>query len=245
MKCRIALVSFPPKKARDSNYLILGEIYDSSIKTHKNLSIMANEIKYLTPFRIKKDNLSLSNCEDVAYFTRKYKMTSKVITTSNSEVFLSPQLYDITCNKPVFEYSVKEPLPKPIKDVQQVFIFICPTNPVIRGLLIDSCLKITNECYFYLCGGIYKNNQDRLSTLACKYLLTRNFPRDRILKYDKFNLDNILYMAHNALNVFTITIACDSSIISKILKMVRIYRRTNNIEKINFITEYYDKDRPI
>ena len=265
---RIGLISWPVGFEEPTSsshvYLNLGEIYDKEIRTNFDILMsLHNQLKYLYPFKIKKidNDITIYNDEDFKYFRRQYKLTTRVHLynykpKSSDEndnkteriVFKSPRLYNISCMKPLFSHHIPSMLQKnKISPDYRVFIVSPYDNPVMRGMIIDSCIATMNKKtpVFILVGDRYGKNKESTSTLMKRYLLSTGICSEQITKIlcDKFPdfLSESLELLPLILNIghyisHDIFVACKSTDMRKIMSYFRDNKISKDI-KVRYISE--------
>lgn len=254
-QCSIGLISWPCKS--DSKmYILIGEIHDQDICNNPyTLYQFHMSLKFLYPFKIKKtkDKIKIYNEEDFEHFRRTYKMTSQVIFNGPNQkrmVFKSPQLYDMSCMKPLFSFGThftpSQHITNPTTN-HKVFIVMPYINPVLRGQILDECIGMTKTStpLFILIGDKHGRNKVSTSTLMKRYLLSRGIKSKNINKslYDRYPdsileaLYKISFLIHPTTD-HDITIACSSTEIRKIMDFVKKHTIIKNThKKIRFICE--------
>ena len=262
---RICLISWPVGFETPTDhshvYLNMGEIYDKEVRMSVNkLMTLHNKLKYLYPFKIKKvdNDITVYNSDDFKYFSKKYKITTKVslynynsVNENNTEhiVFKSPQLYNISCMEPLFSPYIP-PLLQQNKESYndyRVFIVLPYENPVLRGMILDSCITKIKEKkpLFILLGDRYGKNKESTSTLMKRYLLSIGICSNSINKIlcNKFpdfiseSLHLLSFILHIDKNIsYDIFIASKSSDMFKIMSYVRDTKISQDVN-VQYICE--------
>lgn len=246
IKCRIAMVA----KAYDIDVplLILGECYDND---HRLLYELHVNLKYLYPFRgvvvkTTKNRLDIipTNHEDFIHIQCKYKLLRNIYIPvdrpdlcGKTLTFSYPMLYDINCNVPVFsDFSERCVNKKNNRMGEYCYIFIvCPDpNPIIRGKIVDNCMKIikNNDTYLFMTvGDKYGNNKVATSQLLNRYLITVGITNS--VRYDNIPeamTDLCRYISGNSI----VYIGVRHDMMSGMLKYVR---KLKYPQKIFYICE--------
>ena len=260
---RIGLIAWPvysnPPTSSSDTYLNLGEIYDKEVKTDLQMLIkLRDQLKYLYHFKIKNvDNkIILYNYEDFEYFRRKFKLSSETrlynyISKSHEKterlIFKRPQLYNISGMKPLFPNNIPQSQAIEISTHRRIFIVSPYENPVLRGMIMDSCLSLIKQKnpIFILIGDRYGKNKESTSKLMKRYLLCNGIFSEKIniILYDKFpdfiseSLNLLPFILNSDKYIsYDIFIASKSTDIRKLMSYVKDVKLNVNI-KIQYICE--------
>lgn len=250
--CKVALISFSTND--NSFYINLGEVYDKNIRQSiDKLNEININTQYLCNFTatIKGSNVTLDNIEEIKEFQTTFKLTpiicsSKYINEETNIEFLAPKLYDISCMVPLFSEPITRVIYKQNDSKNyKYFIILSYTEPVIRGSIIENCLKSTfeNENALFLTIGNYKGeNKETTCNLNKRYLISVGVPEENIIineGYDSIIDDVIesLYILNMIYIIDTVYIGVSRNDIGFLLKLIRFARAKNLIyNKIYFIT---------
>lgn len=252
--CKVALISFSIYD--NSFYINLGEVYDKNIRENiDKLNEININTQYLSNFtvNIKGLNVTLDNIEEIKAFQSRFKLTpiissSKYIKEETNIEFLAPKLYDMSCMVPLFLEPITRTIYKKNDSKNcKIFIILSYTDPIIRGSIIENCLKNTfeNESAFFLTIGNYKGeNKDSTCNLNRRYLIDIGVPDENIIvnEGDDSILDDViesLYILNMVYDTDIVYIGVTRNDIGILLKLIRIARHKNLISnKIRFITNY-------
>lgn len=197
IKCKIGVIS-KPRDLKQVCFLILGEIFDRSIRENVNTLYELHEnLRYLCPFKakIKDRDVIPDNIEEISALQNRYKLTRKIWmkgNIQNSEMkFFSPELYDLSCMVPLFPTKVSRSIcPKGDVLPLRMFILLPYTDPIVRGEIVDNCFRVLDghKACFYTIGELDGKNTRASCDLSRRYLLTCGVENDNISsnKYDEF-----------------------------------------------------------
>lgn len=246
LNCRLAVISWPisqsnqkPTSYKDI-FINLGEIYDENVRNDTKLLYELHvNLKYLYPFKIK--NGIPYNIEDFKPYQEKYKLSCININMKlKNEVYHTPCLYDLSCMKPLFFYDYRFLPTIPSFGTPKIFIILPYSCPIIRGNILDTCIRLSNQNSLYvLSGDKYENNKNTTSTLSSRYLRKRGISMKSIIKnlynnfptalLDIFEILNLLVPDYKDYQLF---ISCYSKDIYRLMMFIKI----RNIKKLLNLT---------
>ena len=238
------MISWPIQEKNPHNlYLIIGEFY-----TEYDISILSEfyrDLDYLYPFRFSVSENVCYNAKDISCLQEKYNMTVKpqLIGKTESKILTlrTPILYDISCMVPLFPDKNHRYVYKQKTDL--VCVVLPYTDPIHRGKLLEKVIDY-GPGFFLLVGGIEKSNKDSIATLASRFLLSRNIPKERILKIGEGKVPDCILESIEVFNMTTaedydVVIACRYNNIKNVATSIRLWRKAGIIDKnIRYICPY-------
>ena len=237
MSQKIGLVSFPFNIK--GVFLILGEIYDDKFKTVKMLKEFQKDLHFLYHFKFNVKTGRISNIEYIIFFQNKYKLTKNIYLKKENNfeeskiIFKTPILYDLNRMEKIFEISEKY-IYQCNDNPTKICAIVPSIDPIGRGILLEDVLK-QNPLMIILFGGKQGANKDKTSTLMKRFLLSRNFPLDSIIKINETpTFEFILERTKDLENIY---LGCLPNQIIELSKISRFLRL-----KSSFICPMYGKE---
>ncbi len=224
-------------------YLNLGEIYDSEFKKSEKLQEFNHDLTFLYPFKFHVKKNKISNIEDILFFQKKYKLTKNIklygkVENRKKIIFKTPILYDLTNMKIIRNQDIKNQVILHTQpSLKEKIIVVIPNlDPIGRGILLENVLEY-KPFKIILFGKKEGKNTDETSTLMTRFLLSRNYPKDSIIKIKEIPpAEFILEKTKNTENCY---IGCLSSQIFTLTKLSRIMKI-----KTFYICPFYGSDYP-
>lgn len=234
-ECRLGLVS---TCLNHPFTLVLGELYDLvSKKDPDALYGIWQDTEYLTRFYVKIcDGMpTVDNSEEIDYFRDTYKFTRKITVYNPNETppgvypCERPILYDLDCMVPVFSEDIPTArLASNDLSPKCVFLVWPESDPITRGRVLNACILLSKNGYYYTTGGRHGKNTVTTSTLATRYLVSRGVNRSNINAGKSTNVESklreILGMLVATHSVDRVYIAVSTENIYQVSHLVRNLR---------------------
>ena len=183
--------------------ICLGEYFGNKTDI-KHLMELHDNLQYLYPFRgriIKSDKTRLwvepTNKEDFAAIQEQYQLTKSCVMENtpvhapNILSFSSPELYDISCGVPLFDYT---PRRKKIyisrgDEVKTIFVLAPYDDPILRGKLIDKCVEVSATCgggsAFVTFRKFFGGDRVSSGTLSLRYLMKIGVSKEDVFSMEE------------------------------------------------------------
>lgn len=239
--CRWALIAFPCKGKKD-RYLVLGELYDESLKKDNNkLLEFRKDLQFLYPFKYSFKKRKCYSNEDLESFRKKYKLTSRIVSVgffedNSSLTFRTPVLYDLTCQVRIFLTNFLRPVYKQKND--SICMILPYQDPIQRGKLLYDAV-VYGPMFFAVTGDKQGENLDTTGTLMSRYLQSCGVPQDRIIKIPNNDVPDCILEGIEIVNLavtdsYTLFLSCIKEDISSLCRWKRRYLHGSDIRFFSF-----------
>jgi hypothetical protein len=246
LKCKIGIVSISYDDP--TCFLVLGLIKPSIKNKSNELYKIHSFLKYLNPFIVKivSGNIILENMNEILSFLKYFNIKLNLeLKNMNKKVykFRRPELYDISCNCPLFDVVVKQQkldIETKYKEQNKVFVLFPIEDVILRGKIIDNSRYsyLGANIHFITLGNKSKLNTRNTSILNKRYLLTLGVNSNIIYCFNELvEFPDIILEIIEHINLF---LQKDNySIVFLIPKndRIQLFKHINSLKSLSLISE--------